>query len=48
MLVILLYPREAARDSGAKIEQIRDAYEQQFQQSSVLRADDSLPTCTSF
>ncbi len=48
MLVILLYPREAARDSGAKIEQIRDAYERQFQQSSVLRADDSLPVCTSF
>jgi hypothetical protein len=48
MIVILLYPREAARDSGAKIEQIRDAYERQFQQSSVLRADDSLPVCTSF
>ena len=48
MLVILLYPREAARDSGAKIEQIRDAYEQQFQQQSVLRTDDSLPVCTSF
>jgi len=48
MLLILLYPQEAARDSGAKIEQIRDAYEQTFQQQSVLRADDSLPVCTSF
>src|SRR5262245_26128451 len=40
-LLILLYPREYAADSGAKIEAIRAAYEQQFQQESVLRTDDS-------
>jgi hypothetical protein len=48
MVVILLYPPAAATESGAKIEQIRAAYEQQFQQESVLRADDSRPVCTSF
>ena len=48
MLVILLYPPDAAADSSAKIEQIRTAYEQTFQQESVLRSDDSRPVCTSF
>jgi hypothetical protein len=48
IIVILLYPRDAAIESGTKIEQIRFAYEQQFQQESVLRADDSRPVCTSF
>jgi Protein of unknown function (DUF3574) len=48
MLLILLYPREAAAASGAKIEEIRAAYEQRFRQESVLRADDGLPVCTSF
>jgi hypothetical protein len=48
MLLILLYPREFAHESGAKIEEIRTAYEQQFQQESVLRTDDSFPVCTSF
>lgn len=47
-LVILLYPREAVDESNAEIEQIRAAYEQQFQQESVLRADDDRPVCTSF
>jgi Protein of unknown function (DUF3574) len=47
-VVILLYPPEAAAESGTKIEQIRTAYERQFQQESVLRADDSRPVCTSF
>ncbi len=47
-LVILLYPREAVDASNAEIEQIRSAYEQQFQQESVLRADDDRPVCTSF
>lgn len=48
LLLILFYPREFALDSGAKIEAIRAAYEQQFQQESVLRSDDSTPVCTSF
>ena len=38
MLLILLYPTDTARDSGKKIEEIRAAYERQFQQESVLRA----------
>jgi hypothetical protein len=48
MLLILLYPREFALESGTKIEEIRTAYEQQFQQESVLRTDDGFPVCTSF
>ena len=47
-IVILLYPREAADESNAEIEQIRAAYETRFQQESVLRADDDRPVCTSF
>ena len=47
-IVILLYPREAVEESNAEIEEIRAAYEQQFQQESVLRADDDRPVCTSF
>jgi hypothetical protein len=48
MLVILLYPREYAAESSAKIEEIRTAYEQAFDQESVLRSSDSLPVCVSF
>jgi hypothetical protein len=48
MLLILLYPRETARKSSERIEEIRTAYVQQFQQESVLRADDRLPQCVSF
>lgn len=48
MQLILLYPRESARASGAKIEEIRAEYEDQFEQESVLRSDDSLPVCVSF
>jgi hypothetical protein len=47
-IVILLYPREAIDESNAEIEDIRAAYEQRFQQESVLRADDDRPVCTSF
>jgi hypothetical protein len=47
-IVIVLYPREAVDESNAEIEQIRAAYEAQFQQESVLRADDDRPVCTSF
>ncbi len=39
MLLILLYPGETRRDSSERIEQIRGAYKQAFQQESVLRAD---------
>jgi Protein of unknown function (DUF3574) len=39
MLLILLYPDDARRESSSKIEEIRDAYKQIFQQESVLRAD---------
>ena len=38
MLLILLYPPPTA-DSSKKIEQIRTAYKQMFQQESVLRVD---------
>ncbi len=38
-LVILLYPAEARRESSEKIEQIRKAYKEQFEQESVLRSD---------
>jgi hypothetical protein len=47
-IVVLLYPRAAVDESNAEIEQIRTAYETQFQQQSVLRADDDRPVCTSF
>jgi hypothetical protein len=47
-LLILLYPRESARESGAKIEEIRAAYKRAFQQESVLRADGRLAECVSF
>jgi hypothetical protein len=48
MLLILLYPTDAARDANRNIEQIRAIYERRFQQESVLRADDPLPQCVSF
>ena len=38
-LLILLYPVQTRRDSSELIEQIRQAYLQDFQQESVLRAD---------
>jgi Protein of unknown function (DUF3574) len=48
MLLILLYPRVTARSSSVKIEEIRAAYVCQFNQQSVLRADERLPECVSF
>jgi hypothetical protein len=48
MLLILLYPTGAARKANQNIEQIRAIYERNFQQESVLRADDPLPQCVSF
>jgi hypothetical protein len=46
-VLIILYPSEAAAESSALLEEIRDAYEQQFDQTSVLRADIT-QVCTSF
>ncbi|MEW6731514.1 MAG: DUF3574 domain-containing protein [Acidobacteriota bacterium] len=39
MLLILLYPTSAKNQSSEKIEEIREAYKQAFQQESVLRSD---------
>ena len=47
-LLILLYPVETQAESSAKIEQIREAYKQAFQQQSVLRADNPDPVRVSF
>jgi hypothetical protein len=47
-VVILLYPKPSAADSGTKIEEIRHLYEQKFNQESVLRADDPEPRCVTF
>ena len=46
-LLIILYPLETAAGSSARMEEIRDVYEAQFNQQSVLRADIA-PVCTSF
>ena len=47
IVLILFYPGDAIEDSSAGIEEIRDAYEVQFEQESVLRVD-SEPVCVSF
>ncbi len=47
-LLILLYPFETDGTSSELIEEIRDEYETQFEQESVLRADDGVPVCASF
>lgn len=47
-VLILLYPANAKRQANRKIERIRAAYKTQFQQQSVLRADDVLPVKISF
>jgi hypothetical protein len=47
-LLILLYPLSSQRGSNEKIEQIREAYQQAFQQQSVLRVDQPLPVRVSF
>lgn len=38
-VVVLLYPLDGQKESSQKIEEIRDKYEKQFQQESVLRTD---------
>jgi hypothetical protein len=47
IVLILFYPGDAIDDSSAAIEEIRDAYETQFEQESVLRVDEE-PVCVSF
>jgi hypothetical protein len=47
-VLILLYPKPSAAESGPKIEEIRHVYEQKFNQESVLRADDPEPRCVTF
>ena len=47
-VVVLLYPQAAVDESNQEIEAIRTAYETQFQQQSVMRADDDRAVCTSF
>jgi hypothetical protein len=47
-VLILLYPKPSAAESGPKIEDIRHLYEQKFNQESVLRADDPEPRCVTF
>jgi hypothetical protein len=47
-VIILLYPHETFRESSEKIESIRELYKDQFDQESVLRADDSFVVWVSF
>lgn len=47
IVLIIFYPAEFAAESSESIEEIREAYEVQFEQESVLRAD-SEPVCISF
>jgi hypothetical protein len=47
VVLIIFIPADAVAESSASIEEIRDAYETQFDQESVLRAD-SVPVCISF
>ena len=46
-LLIILYPADLSGETSARFEEIRDAYETQFDQESVLRAAAG-PVCTSF
>lgn len=47
-VLIIVYPLEFAEESSVLLEEIRDAYEEQFNQSSVLRVDSGTPVCVSF
>lgn len=48
VVVSLMYPVSARRTSHEKIERIRVAYKNAFQQESVLRVDSVLPVRVSF
>jgi hypothetical protein len=47
-VLILLYPAEDFRPASKEINAIREEYKQQFQQESVLRADDPFAVRVSF
>lgn len=47
-VLILLYPLSTRRQSSRKIEKIRTAYKERFDQQSVLRVDEILPARVSF
>ncbi len=47
-LLVLLYPAETVKSSSRKIERIRTAYKEWFQQESVLRVDAPQFVWTSF
>src|SRR5262245_58080965 len=47
-VLILFFPAGFAREASQNIEEIRQLYTTQFQQESVLRADDHLTTWVSF
>jgi hypothetical protein len=38
-VIIIVYPVKGSRDSSRKLEEIRDKYEKQFEQQSVMRTD---------
>jgi hypothetical protein len=48
MVLILLYPFAAWKESSEKIELIRKAYKERFKQQSVLRVDEQRPVMVSF
>jgi hypothetical protein len=48
IVLILLYPLNAAKEGNEKIEQIRKAYKERLKQQSVLRVDDPRPVLVSF
>jgi hypothetical protein len=47
IVLIIFYPVDAVEGSSAALEEVRDAYEVQFDQESVLRVD-AAPVCVSF
>ncbi|HYH11808.1 MAG TPA: DUF3574 domain-containing protein [Thermomicrobiales bacterium] len=47
VVLIVFYPAAEVESASASFEEIRDAYEEQFDQESVLRVD-SEPVCVSF
>jgi len=46
-VLIILYPADPSGQTSDLLEEIRDEYEAQFNQVSVLRVD-TYPVCTSF
>lgn len=48
IVLILFYPVDATGHTSQLIDEIREAYKQQFDQESVLRVDEPSPVCASF